>query len=72
MPAPTGPELRGVVPPCGDADLHEGVPRTPVPVPVRALDGVALEDAVLLDGRVHLADPASPPQELAPPPSTGG
>ncbi len=66
-PPPTGPELAAVVPPCGDAALYEGVPTTPSPVRVRALAGVPVEEAVMLDGRVHLADPSSPPAALSAP-----
>lgn len=67
VPPPTGPELAAVVPPCGDADLYEGVPTTPSPVRVRALEGVPVEEAVTLDGRVYLADPDDPPAELTAP-----
>ncbi|MEJ5887391.1 hypothetical protein WDZ16_02845 [Pseudokineococcus marinus] len=66
-PPPTGPELAAVVPPCGDADLYEGVPTTPSSVRVRALEGVPVEEAVTLDGRVHLVDPSAPPAGLTGP-----
>lgn len=68
VPPATGDPVPGVVPPCADMEAYEGTAGSePSPVEVRALEGVPLEEAVLLGERVHLADPADVPGALRAP-----